>query len=237
MLSGYNPSLTSTNNFEVPIDDSTCAIEQRVLFLSLFLSAPSPMDTTERARCCDSGRSVQTGEYANARDWVLDSGGQSCRSIHQSTSILASRCVSNPRCGASRPGAARCGGRVVWQSVVDDHRGRELEVGPRKSGCQNWSASDPCRRKVHSAVDGGGLYARNDSARARPLWPGGLVRSGRRNMPGDLRWPHADRSSRGTWGSRSHGIIDASHRHRHRAASFDRPDPPSVFAATDHDGS
>ena len=230
LLPGYNLSLAATNDFEVQIDDSACAIEQHVLFLS----APFHMDRTDSARCRGSGRSVQTGECANTGDWVLDSGGQSRRSLRKSTSVLASRCVSNTPRGANRQGAARHGDRVVWQSVVDDNRGRELEVCPRKTRCRNWSASDRCRRRVLGAVYGGGLHTWNDSARTHPLWPGGLVRCGRRNVLGDLRWPHADQSGRGTSSNRSHGIIDAPHRHRHRAASFYRPHPSSVFAATDH---
>jgi hypothetical protein len=121
----------------------------------------------------------------------------------------------------------------VWLMTIEDEDWRSGRGNPV---AKNWTASDRGGRKVLGPVNGGGLHPWNDSARTRPLWPGGLVRSGRRNLPGDLRWPHADRSARGTWGHRFHGIIDASHRHRHRAASFDRPHPPSVVAATDHDG-
>ena len=84
-------SLTSTGDFEVQIDDSRGAVERH----ALFVSATSPVHTTGSARRCCSGRYVQAGECANARDWMLDPGRQSRRSTHKTTSVLASRCVSN----------------------------------------------------------------------------------------------------------------------------------------------
>src|ERR1700760_4126697 len=86
-LVDYNLSLTATNEFEVQIIDSTSAIERS----APFLSATAPMHTAGSARCCCSGRQVQAGECANARDWMLDPGRRARRSIRKATSVLASR--------------------------------------------------------------------------------------------------------------------------------------------------
>src|SRR5271155_4748833 len=82
-LAGYNLSLTATNEFEVQINDSTSAVERH----APFLFATAPMHTTGSARCCCSGRHVQAGECANARDWMLDLGRQSRRSTRKTTSV------------------------------------------------------------------------------------------------------------------------------------------------------
>ena len=68
-LADYNLSLTSTNEFEVQINDSTSAIERR----DAFLCATAPMHTAGSARCCCSGRHVQAGECADAElgCWIL----------------------------------------------------------------------------------------------------------------------------------------------------------------------
>jgi hypothetical protein len=194
------------------------------------------MHAAGSARCCCSGRPVQAAECANARHWMLNPGRQSRRSNRETTNILASQCVSNTRRGASRQGAAGHSCRIVWQSVVDDHRGREVEISARKSRCRDWTASRRRRRKILGAVYGSGLHTRNDGALTLPLRSGGLVCGGRRNMPGDLRWSHADQPRRRPSGSRSHGTINAPHRYWLRTEAFDRDHPPSVIAAPDHNG-
>ena len=167
--------------------------------------------------------------------WIL--ADQPVGQLRKATSVLASRYVSNTHRGASRQGAAGRSCRIVWQSVVDDHRGRELEICPRESHCRDWTASSHRRRKVlGGSLMGGGLHTRNDGARTHPLRPRGLVRGERRNMPGDLRWSHADQPRRRPSGCRSHGIINAPHRYWLRAASLDRDHSPSVIAAPDHNG-
>ena len=224
--------LIATNEFEFQINDSTSAVERHVPFLF----ATAPVHTTGSARCCCSGRHVQAGECANARHWMLDPGRQSRGSTRKTASVLASRCVSNTRRGASRRGAARLSYRIIWQNVVDDHLGRELEIYPRKSHCRDWTASGSRRREILGAVYGSRFHTRNDGTRTHTLRPGGLVRGRRRNMPGDLRWSNANQPRRRLPRNRSHGIINAPHRYCLRTAPFDRDHPPSVIAAPDHNG-
>ena len=232
ILVGYNFSPTANNEFEVQINDSTSAVEQR----APFLFATAPMHTTGSARRGCSGGYMQAGECANARHRMLDLGRQSRGSTRKTPSVLASRCVSNTRRGRSRQTAAWHSDRIVWQSVIDDHRGRELEIYPRKSHRRDWTASGRRRRKILGAVYGSGLHTRNDGTRTHTLRPGGLVRRRRRNMPGDLQWSHADQPRRRPPCNRSHGIINAPHRYWLRTAPFDRDHPPSVIAAPDHNG-
>ncbi len=165
MLVGYNLSLTANNEFEVQINDSTSAVEPH----APFLFATAPMHTTGSARRCCSGGRMQAGECANARHRMLDLGRQSRGSTRKTASVLASRCVFNTRRGRSRQGAAWHSDRIVWQSVVDDHRGRELEICPRRSHCKGWTASGRRRRKILGAVYGSGLHTRNDGTRTHTL--------------------------------------------------------------------
>jgi hypothetical protein len=72
-------------------------------------------------------RGTQAGECANARHRMLDLGRQSCGATRKTAGVLASRCVSNTRRSRSRQGVAWHSNRIVWQSVVDEHRGRQLE--------------------------------------------------------------------------------------------------------------
>ena len=169
---------------------------RKLLSIGLTVRSILTRHTTGSARRCCSGGHMQANECANARHRMLDLGRQSRRSTRKTASVLASRCISNTRRGRSRQGAAWHSDRIVWQSVVDDHRGRELEIYPRKSHRRDWAASGRRRRKILGAVYGSGIHTRNDGTRTHTLRPGGLVRGRRRNMPGDLRWSHADQPRR-----------------------------------------